>query len=130
MPEDFEEQARQQITFDARQGRTKLLLFWLGNLSIAQGEHNYNTWLNCLKSLYYICFAFVKEAEAKEVKALIVRCENKLKMYNNKRNISDSIIMSSLDEATEKLMLVFKDQFMQTTSEESGEFDPTKFDGD
>ena len=51
-------------------------------------------------------------------------------MYNNNRKISDSIIMNSLDEATEKLMLVFKDQFMQTTSEEGGEFDPTKFDGD
>ena len=112
---DTEREGKQQITFDARQGRTKLLLYWLGELTLAQAQNNYVGWVNSLKSLYYMCFSFVEKKDAISVKLAINKAEVVVNLHNSKRKISDSIIRKELDLATELALTKFKDQFMQTS---------------
>lgn len=97
---------------------------------MSQAQQNYMGWLNSLKGLYYICFPYVKEKEALEVKNLISKAENQVSLYIRKVKISSDVVVKSLDVATEKALIVFKDQFMQTSNKDDGGFDPSKFDGD
>ena len=126
----FGETETNQITFDARQGRAKLLLLWLFQLSQAQSNNDYNGWLKSLKSLYYLCFAYVKNDVAENVKEEMVKTEKILQYYNQKKYVTDQMLINSLDKLTELSLMAYKDQFMQTTSKEGGAFDASKFDGD
>ena len=119
----------QNISFDARQGRVKLLLYWLTQLSVAQANAEHSKWVQSLNSLHTLCMAYVPEDERKKVREAIRSAENMVALYS-KNKISQTLLIKSLEKANEECLIIYKDQFMTTTSKEEGEFDPTKFDGD
>lgn len=120
----------QQISFDGRQGRAKLLIYWLSELSFAQAGGDYNKWLQCLNSLHTLCMAYVDEVKRVSVKKDIKSADTLVGLYVKSQKVKREYVVLSLEKATSSVLLTYKDQFMTTTSAEEGDFDPTKFDGD
>jgi len=108
--------------WDARQGRSKLLL----NILVAViNSYTINDYNNCIKSLRYIhwvCFSYVKKTEADKVKAEI----EKVEQWINQRQANYNIIRSTLNELIELMMFTYRSQFMQVQAEEETEFDVDK----
>lgn len=125
LPREDEEDKASGISWDARQGRSKLLMNILVNAINASTVHDYRNWLKSLIGIHWLCFPYIKKSEAEKVKAEIETCEN----WVNVRGNHDYILKVKLTELTELIMSTYKSQFMQVHEEESLEFDPKKILG-
>lgn len=118
--QDNEGESSQKISYDGRQQRSKLLVNWLAMLNMAQTQNDYMLWIKSLRSIYFICFAYVKTDQAKEVKNSILKTEKLLRLYTKRNSLNETVIIDSLNESTEVSIKNFKDQFMQTSSSDAG----------
>ena len=117
------------VSFDARQGRTKILLVWLNELLAAQAENNYNKWLKCLYSIYYACQPYVKEKDAATIKKLLLEAEEGVNTFStNTSRVDYRFAKKKLDNLTEQSLRTFRDQFMTMNSEEDDEWNPDDFE--
>ena len=109
------------IPFDARQGRSKLLL----NLTIAvlnsYNTNDYGNQLKGLRSIHYLCFAYVQSNDSEKVKAAL----NELSAYINNKHVPREFIINKLDELMELIFSTYKDQFMQLMAKTDDEYDPS-----
>ena len=111
------------VSFDARQGRTKIMLYWLYELTMAQAQEDIKKWMKCLRSLYIVCSPFIKRDKAAELRKEIKNVNNNIKLCLNRSiNIDVAIAVDGLEDLTDKMLLYFKDQFMKTEDTESEEF--------
>jgi hypothetical protein len=101
------------ISWDARQGRSKLLLNLLIMVINSSNSDDYSSWIRGLRSIHWICFPYVKKQEADKIKESIEECEN----WICQKGISQIIPRQKLNELMESIMFTYRNQFMQTTEE-------------
>jgi hypothetical protein len=113
--EDLNEDNSTGISWDARQGRSKVLL----NLLIAAinqaNTDNYSAWLRSLKAIHWLCSPYVKATESDKIRAKLVSINHWL----NQKGTSRMIISCKLDELMEDVMTVYRNQFMQSQEDNS-----------
>ena len=110
------------ISWDARQGRSKLLLNILTiTLNYRQME-DYNNWLKSLQNLHWLCFSYVKKSDSEKVKTKIAEIFHHIQQgrYNN------ALVKHRLCELTELILYTYRNQFMQVQVEDESDFNPEK----
>lgn len=109
-------------SYDARQGRSKLLLDCLNKLLYCQQTDEYNMWLKYLRNIYYICSPYKIDSDQK-IKKEIEHTTKLINIYYSQIGMLNSnIVFKKLNDLTEIVLITYKDQFMITTDESNDEF--------
>lgn len=118
VPEDNEGMGNSGIAWDARQGRSKLLLNLLTAALNSYSVGDYGTWIRSLRSIHWVCFPYVNENKSKPVKEQLDVVDNNIRL----KGFNPETMRNQMYDLMEKLMGAYKNQFMQVQEDDDKPF--------
>ena len=107
--------------FDNRTGRNYVLTHLLIDLVSNMKFEDAKEWLKSLQALYWFCYAYIKEDDAKDLRKKLISIKKQIRFINSTSGEKSWLytnVIDDLEEVTTLCFKLFRDQLLSAKSEE------------